>query len=60
MGRPVVSSRASHATKDLLQPLDVGFGGIAGTATSIARILSVVFLVLLVISLVMSRRVPRA
>ena len=36
----------------------LGFGVIAGTAASIAKILFVVFLVLFVIGLVMGRRVP--
>jgi len=36
----------------------LGFGGIAGTATGIAKLLFVVFLVLFVISLVLGRRPP--
>ena len=36
----------------------LGFGGIAGTAVGIAKILCVVFLVLFIISLVMGRRSP--
>ncbi len=35
-----------------------GFGGIAGTATEIAKALFVVFLVLFFISLLLGRRVP--
>tara|TARA_R110002073_G_scaffold149182_2_gene302659 strand:+ start:345 stop:599 length:255 start_codon:yes stop_codon:yes gene_type:complete len=38
----------------------LGFGVVAGTAASIAKILFVVFLVLFVISLVMGRRGPVA
>jgi len=36
----------------------LGFGGIAGTATGIAKILFFVFLVLFVVSLVLGRRPP--
>lgn len=35
-----------------------GFGGIAGTATDIAKILFSVFLILFFVSLVLGRRVP--
>jgi len=38
----------------------LGFGGIAGTAVGIAKILFFVFLVLFVISLLMGRRTPPA
>src|SRR5690606_33242189 len=38
----------------------LGFGGIAGTAVGIAKILFFVFLVLFVVSLVLGRRGPRA
>jgi uncharacterized membrane protein YtjA (UPF0391 family) len=34
----------------------LGFGGIAGTATGIAKILFVVFLILFVVSLIFGRR----
>jgi len=37
----------------------LGFGVIAGTAASIAKILFVVFLILFVIGLVLGRRTPR-
>lgn len=37
----------------------LGFGGIAGTAVGIAKIIFVVFLILFVISFVMGRRAPR-
>ncbi|MEO8497465.1 MAG: DUF1328 domain-containing protein [Planctomycetota bacterium] len=36
----------------------LGFGGIAGTATGIAKILFFVFIVLFIISLVAGRRSP--
>ena len=36
----------------------LGFGGIAGTAVGIAKILFFVFLVLFVVSLLMGRRTP--
>ncbi|SDH32720.1 DUF1328 domain-containing protein [Ramlibacter sp.] len=36
----------------------LGFGGIAGTATGIAKILFVVFLVLFIVSFILGRR-PR-
>lgn len=36
----------------------LGFGGVAGTAVGIAKILFFVFLVLFVISLLMGRRTP--
>lgn len=36
----------------------LGFGGIAGTATGIAKILFFVFLVLFVVSLLLGRRPP--
>jgi uncharacterized membrane protein YtjA (UPF0391 family) len=36
----------------------LGFGGIAGTATGIAKILFIVFLIAFVIALVMGRRAP--
>ncbi len=36
----------------------LGFGGIAGTAVGIAKILFVVFLVLFVVALVLGRRTP--
>lgn len=35
-----------------------GFGGIAGTATGIAKILFFVFLVMFVLSLIFGRRAP--
>ena len=38
----------------------LGFGGIAGTAIGIAKILFFVFLVLFVVSLIFHRRTPRA
>jgi uncharacterized membrane protein YtjA (UPF0391 family) len=38
----------------------LGFGGIAGTAVGIAKIIFVVFLVLFVVSFVIGRRAPRA
>ncbi len=38
----------------------LGFGGIAGTATDIAKILFMVFVVLFVVSLALGRRVPPA
>lgn len=37
----------------------LGFGGIAGTAVGIAKILFFVFLVLFVVSFLMGRRAPR-
>lgn len=37
----------------------LGFGGIAGAATSIAKILFFVFLILFVISLIFGRRKPK-
>ncbi len=37
----------------------LGFGGLAGTAIGIAKILFVVFLILFIISFVMHRRTPR-
>ncbi len=37
-----------------------GFGGIAGTAVGIAKVLFFVFLVLFILSLVFGRRVPPA
>ncbi len=37
----------------------LGFGGIAGTAVGIAKILFVVFLILFVVSLIFHRRGPR-
>ena len=37
----------------------LGFGGIAGTAVGIAKIIFVVFLILFVVSFVMGRRAPR-
>ena len=37
-----------------------GFGGIAGTAVGIAKVLFFVFLVLYILSLVFGRRVPPA
>ena len=37
----------------------LGFGGIAGTAVGIAKILFFVFLILFVISFLMGRRAPR-
>lgn len=37
----------------------LGFGGIAGTAVGIAKILFFVFLVLFVVSLLVGRRTPR-
>jgi len=37
-----------------------GFGGIAGTAVGIAKVLFFVFLVLFVLSLIFGRRVPPA
>lgn len=36
----------------------LGFGGIAGTATDIAKILFGVFLILFLVSLLLGRRVP--
>ena len=36
----------------------LGFGGIAGTAVGIAKILCFVFLVLFVVALIMGRRTP--
>ena len=36
----------------------LGFGGIAGTAVGIAKILFFVFLVLFVVALIMGRRTP--
>ena len=38
----------------------LGFGGIAGTAVGIAKILFFVFLVLFVVSLLLHSRTPRA
>lgn len=37
----------------------LGFGGLAGTAVGIAKLIFVVFLVLFVLSFVMGRRAPR-
>jgi uncharacterized membrane protein YtjA (UPF0391 family) len=37
----------------------LGFGGIAGTAVGIAKILFFVFLILFVVSFLMGRRAPR-
>ncbi len=36
----------------------LGFGGIAGTATGIAKILFVVFLVLFIVAAIFGRRAP--
>jgi len=36
----------------------LGFGGIAGTAVGIAKIVFAVFLILFVVSLIMGRRTP--
>ena len=38
----------------------LGFGGIAGTAVGIAKLLFFVFLVLFILSLIFARRTPRA
>ncbi len=38
----------------------LGFGGIAGTATEIAKILFGVFLILFIVSLLFGKRVPPA
>ena len=38
----------------------LGFGGIAGTAVEMAKVLFIVFLVMAVISLIFWRRSPRA
>jgi uncharacterized membrane protein YtjA (UPF0391 family) len=38
----------------------LGFGGVAGTATGIAKILFVVFLVLFIVSLIFGRATPVA
>jgi len=38
----------------------LGFGGIAGEAESIARVLFIIFLVLFLASLIFGRRRPRA
>jgi uncharacterized membrane protein YtjA (UPF0391 family) len=38
----------------------LGFGGIAGTAVGIAKILFFVFLVLFILSVIFGRRTPRA
>jgi uncharacterized membrane protein YtjA (UPF0391 family) len=38
----------------------LGFGGIAGTSTEIAKVLFFAFLILFVVSLIMGRRVPPA
>jgi len=37
-----------------------GFGGIAGTAVGIAKLLFFVFLVLFILSVIFGRRTPRA
>ncbi len=37
----------------------LGFGVLAGTAMSIAKVLFLVFLVMFVVSLIMGRRMPR-